>query len=418
MGPGEDPFKGMPFFGDLARMFQQQQSGPVSWDAARQLAASIATEGQSEPNVDPMARIQLEQLARVAELHIAQATGLQVSQSGAGITIVPVTRTQWTERSMGALRELFEALAGSLSAGMRAAADEPIDPADAADPMAAMLGGLMQMLSPMMLGMTAGSMLGHLARRSFGQYDLPIPRPSGGSRALAPRADGDELMVVVPNLDEFGAEWSLPAEDLRLWVCLHEVTHHAVLGVPHVRARLDSLLRRYVAGFQPDPSSLEDRISGIELEDPSNMASMDGLAGLQEALGDPEVLLGAIRSPAQLALLPELEALVATIVGYVDHVMDSVGNGLIGSYRMLSEALRRRRVTADPSDRFVERLLGLELTQAAYDRGSAFIAGVVERAGTEALERLWRDERELPTPAEVDAPGLWLARIDLDTPPA
>jgi len=400
MGPGEDPFKGLPFFGDLARMFQQQQHGPVSWDAARQLAASIATDGQSEPNVDPMARIQLEQLARVAELQVAQATGLTVSHSGTGIAIVPVTRTQWTDRSLDALHDLFEALAGSLSAGMRAAADEPVDPADAADPMAAMLGGLMQMLSPMMLGMTAGSMLGHLARRSFGQYDLPIPRPPS-----------DELMVVVPNLDEFGAEWSLPADDLRLWVCLHEVTHHAVLNVPHVRSRLDALLRRYVAGFEPDPSSLEDRLTGMELADPSDMAS--GLAGLQEALGDPEVLLGAIRSPAQVALLPELEALVTTIVGYVDHVMDSVGNGLIGSYRMLSEALRRRRVTADPSDRFVERLLGLELTQAAYDRGSAFISGVVERAGDSALERLWRDERELPTPAEVDAPGLWLARIDL-----
>ena len=146
-------------------------------------------------------------------------------------------------------------------------------------------------------------------------------------------------MVVVANLDEFGAEWSLPSDDLRLWVCLHEVAHHAVLGVPHVRTRLDSLLRRYVAGFEPDPSSLEDRLSGIELTDPSSMA---GLSGLQEALGDPEVLLGAIRSPQQLALLPELDALVAVVVGYVDHVMDSVGDGLIGSYRMLSEALRRR----------------------------------------------------------------------------
>jgi uncharacterized protein (DUF2342 family) len=81
---------------------------------------------------------------------------------------------------------------------------------------------------------------------------------------------------------------------------------------------------------------------------------------------------------------------------------------------MVTEAMRRRRVTADPSDRFVERLLGLELTQAQYDRGSAFVAGIVERAGRDALDRLWAAERELPTPAEVDAPGLWLARIDLD----
>ena len=80
---------------------------------------------------------------------------------------------------------------------------------------------------------------------------------------------------------------------------------------------------------------------------------------------------------------------------------------------MVTEALRRRRVTADPSDRFVERLFGLELTQAHYERGAAFVDGVVERAGADALERLWTSERELPTPAEIDAPGLWLARIDL-----
>jgi uncharacterized protein (DUF2342 family) len=80
---------------------------------------------------------------------------------------------------------------------------------------------------------------------------------------------------------------------------------------------------------------------------------------------------------------------------------------------MLTEALRRRRVEADPSDRFVHRLLGLSLDQPQYDRGERFIGGVVERAGPGGLERLWKSDRELPTPAEVDAPGLWLARIDL-----
>ena len=38
---------------------------------------------------------------------------------------------------------------------------------------------------------------------------------------------------------------------------------------------------------------------------------------------------------------------------------------------------------------------------------------MVERAGADGLARLWVDEQDLPTPAEVDAPGLWLARIDL-----
>jgi putative hydrolase len=396
----------MGFIGDLARLLQQRSGG--SWDVARQLAASIATEGRSESNIDPLDRIQLEQLARVAELHIAEATGLTVAHGGRGISIVPANRSLWVHRSTDAYRDLLEVLAGSLGRGMTLLG-EPSEPGDPdylggseADPFAAWLAPLMQALGPVMLGMTAGSMLGHLARRSLGQYDVPIPRPAS-----------DELLVVVPNLDEFGEQWTLPRDDLRLWVCLHEVAHHAVLGVPHVRTRLLDLLHQYMGGFEPDPSALESHLEGVEL-DPSDP---NGLADLQRRLGDPEMLLGAIQSPAQRQLLPSLKALVATVVGYVDWVMDSVGQGLIGSYPMVTEALRRRRVTADPSDRFVERLLGLELTQTQYDRGGAFVAGVVERAGRGALDRLWHSERELPTPAEVDAPGLWLARIDLPSEP-
>ncbi|MBW8825150.1 MAG: zinc-dependent metalloprotease [Acidobacteria bacterium] len=112
-------------------------------------------------------------------------------------------------------------------------------------------------------------------------------------------------------------------------------------------------------------------------------------------------------------MLPRLEALLAALVGYVDWVVDSVGQRLIGSYDMLTEAVRRRRVTAGDADRFVEHLLGVELGQSQYERGDAFIAGIVERAGTEGLARLWQSAQVLPTPAEIDAPGLWLARIDL-----
>jgi putative hydrolase len=129
------------------------------------------------------------------------------------------------------------------------------------------------------------------------------------------------------------------------------------------------------------------------------------------------VVLGAIRSPRHAEILPWLEALVAVLEGYVDHVMDQVGHGLVGSYGQITEAVRRRRVEASPQDRFVERLLGLELTQDRFDRGSAFVAGVVERAGPEGLERLWSSPETLPTPNEVDAPGLWLARIDLPADP-
>ncbi|MFP3906114.1 MAG: zinc-dependent metalloprotease [Acidimicrobiales bacterium] len=395
-----DPFDGVPFFADLAKMLSQQ--GPVSWDAARQLAHSIALGGESEPNVDPAERIELEQLARVADLHVGSTTGLATSVSGTGASIVPVTRAQWLTRALDAYKPLFEAIASALTpAEGHTDQPEPADPeAFEQDPEAAMgawLGGMMQMLSPMMLGMTAGSMVGHLATRSLGQYDLPIPRQPGQ----------DEIMVVVRNLDELGSEWSLDRSELRLWLCLHEIAHHAVLTVPHVRARLVDLLERFASSFDPDSSALEERLGTFDPSDPQ------GLSAMQSMFAEPEVLVGAIRSPAQEAILPQLEALVAAIVGYVDWVMDTVGGRIMSGYGQITEAMRRRRVESAASDRFVGQLLGLDLTQALYDRGSSFVGGVVERAGPEGLDRLWQSERELPTPAEIDAPGLWLARIDL-----
>jgi putative hydrolase len=392
----DDPFGGLPFLGDLGKLLGGMGGGGgLQWSAARQMAMQVASGGASEPNIDPIARMDVEQLGRVADLHVAQKTGLSTSVTGRSVQVVPVTRLQWVQRSLDAYRPLFESLASSLGPAPAS------DPAEApADPMAAMLTQLMGSMAPMMLSVTAGGMIGHLAQRSFGQYDLPVPRQPS-----------DELLLVLPNATAFADDWSIDRKDLLLWLCLHEVAHHAVLGVPHVRDALERMLREYAAGFRPDASGLVDKLGALDAGAADPMAS---IAELQEVLGDPEVVLGAIQTDAQRAMLPRLEALVAVVVGYVDHVMDAIGEGLITSYGMITEAVRRRRVEADESDRFVARLLGLELGQPTYDAGAAFVDGVVERAGFDGLDPLWRGEAFLPTPPEIEAPGLWLARIELD----
>ena len=66
--------------------------------------------------------------------------------------------------------------------------------------MAQLFGNLPQVLGPFLFGMQAGSMVGQLAFRAMGQYDLPMPRP--------PR---DELMLVSTTIDGFASDWSLAA---------------------------------------------------------------------------------------------------------------------------------------------------------------------------------------------------------------
>ncbi|HLI24551.1 MAG TPA: zinc-dependent metalloprotease [Acidimicrobiales bacterium] len=393
------PFGGGPLddlMRNLARLFTS--SGPVNWEIARQVAVFTSTAGQQEGNPDPVARVHLEELLRVAEMHVASATGLAPSERG-GLAVNAVTKSQWALATLDAWRPLLERLA---TASARAEGEQPrpfgFGPPAAEgdlppDPMSQLLGNLPQVLGPVLFGVQSGAMVGDLAARAMGQYDLPMPRPAS-----------EGVLLVPVNIDAFASDWSLGADDVRMWVCLREVANHSVLRLPHVRGRLEELAGRYVDAFQPNTGVIEQRLSGF---DPTDMAS------LQAMFGDPEALVGEMQSDEQRRLAVPLQSLLAVIAGYVDHVMDSVGRRLIGGYGPLTEALRRRRLEEGQGTRIMGKLLGVGLDEGAYSRGQAFVRGVLERAGEEGLGRLWASARELPTPAEVQAPGLWLARIDL-----
>jgi putative hydrolase len=388
---------------NLARFFTTQ--GPVNWEIAQQIAQWTATGGEGEKNPDPNSRVRLEELIRVAELHIAEATGLRVSAGGV-LTVRAVTPSEWARRTLEAWKPALEKLAGRMASSLPLGGT-PAGPlgdlpdqlgfetgdSPSTDPMARLFENLPSVLGPFLFGLQSGSMVGQLAARAMGQYDLPMPRPAG-----------DELLMVTANIDQFAADWSLAAEEVAMWICLREATNHAVLGRPHVRARLDEVINSYVEAFEPNGHVFEDRLGSI---DPTDMAA------LQSAFGDPETLLGELQNDAQRQIQISIQALLAAVVGYVDHIMDAVGRRLIASYGPLTEALRRRRLEESPGTRILGQLFGVALDAANYEAGQAFINGIVERAGEDALVRLWKSERELPTPAEIAAPGLWLARIDL-----
>ena len=196
-----------------------------------------------------------------------------------------------------------------------------LDPADGG--LGGLLGQFALTLGPVFLGMQFGSAAGHLARRAFGQYALPLPWPESST-----------LLLVPGNVARFADDWSLPLQEVQLWVCLRELTMHAVLTRPGVRASLMTLLGDASAHAAAAQRSIVERL-GDGLGDPT---------ALEDALGDPEALLSDLITPEQRNISSTLTAQTTAIGAYVDHVTAGIAETLTSSPAALREAWYRYRI--------------------------------------------------------------------------
>lgn len=384
------------FFHPLFAEFQKAMShgGSLQWDIARQTALATATQGLSEHNVDPQRRMAIERLAEIVAIRVSTATNTELIDTK---SLDVVNRATWVQLTLDAWRPLFDALADAVSGGANKTSGAPEEEMSTPteDPMLGMLAGISRMIAPSMLGMSVGTLVGRLATTAFGQYDLPLPRSTR-----------PKLLFVSANIDAFAEEWSLPSDDVIIWALTHEMVSNSILSVDHVRDSISRLIREFAGGFEPNPMALTENLNNIDV------SSGDPMRILNSLLSDPTVLLGAQRSTNQDRIAPLLDAAFGSIVGYVDHYVDVVTTQMLGDASAISEAVRRRRVGQSSDRIFVERLLGVNLTTERVALAHQFVAGVLERAGELGLAQLASRQDGLPTPSELAAPGLWLARLE------
>jgi putative hydrolase len=390
----DNPMGGL--LGDLMKVIGSGPGAGDSWfEAARTLAFGVATDGGEDENPDPLVRIAFEELARVAEMHVAEATGISPASGAGGVSFEAVGPGQWSFRVLDAYRPVLKSMVEAQQQGAAAVPSSldlsELDP-DSAGGLGGLLGQFALTLGPVFLGMQFGSAAGHLARRAFGQYALPLPWPESST-----------LLLVPGNVSRFAEDWSLPLQEVQLWVCLRELAMHAVLTRPGVRNSLTTLLGDAAAHAAAAQRSIVERLG----------EGLGDQVSLEEALGDPEALLSDLISPEQRSISAALTAQTTAISAYVDHITAGIAESLTSSPSALREAWYRYRIEEEKGEQAFAGLFGLNVGQDEVDRGRAFVTGVLERAGGSALTRLWSDELDLPTPAEVDAPGLWLARIGL-----
>ena len=96
-----DPFASLPMFAEMAKALSGQ--GPLNWEAARQFAVMAANGGASEPNVEPMARMRLAELAHALENHVEGRAG---DARQFGVQVVGAPLVDLPEEAQGDVQRL------------------------------------------------------------------------------------------------------------------------------------------------------------------------------------------------------------------------------------------------------------------------------------------------------------------------
>lgn len=385
MDESQSPFDGL--LGDLLKILGGQGGGTPWFESARALAVGVASEGETEANLDPIERIAFENLFNVASRHVEEVTGQQLNPS---LCVTPATRSTWAVAQLDAWRPTIETVVNAQAEATGASlAQLTKDPENAGVP--PLFGQFANVLGPMLLGLQFGSAAGHLAERALGSYALPLPWPTGSP-----------LYVVPANVETFAQDWSLPIDEVRLFALTRELAGHAAFSNPEIAQRVTELLMAAMADALSTQAQIIEKMTSTG--DPEALSAM---------LSDPDAMLSELVTPGAHASSNNLTAATTALGAYIDHIADVVAQRLTASPALLKEAWHRHRVSDAKGEQAAGGLFGLDLSASEVDRGQLFVNGVLERQGEDGLAKILTSGASLPTSAELDAPGLWLERLAL-----
>ena len=346
----------------------------IDWIIAERIAGLISGPGNGRlPQVD------LGELARLSEQRVVEYTGM--------IPIGPlpsaegIGRREWVASNISSTQALLDPMlsrAGKRLAPQKAPAQIGIS---------------------LLLSAEVGLLVGYLAQRILGQYELVLLDEAAGEHP--PR-----LLFVLPNLGEAVAKFDADEREFMTWVTLHEVTHAVQFGsVSWLQPHLAGLVRELL-------SSAELRIDSRRR---FRLPHRDDLARIGRAVRHAD-LIELVASEAERGLIDQVQAVMAVIEGHAEHVMDAVAPDLLPSLPRLRKALDARRRDQTQLSKIVARVLGLELKLRQYERGKQFCDFVVREAGVAALARVFSGPEALPSLAEIDDPARWLSRAAQSLP--
>ncbi|MDP9365350.1 MAG: zinc-dependent metalloprotease [Chloroflexota bacterium] len=352
----------------------------IDWEQARGIAVSMNRGGAL--TVAERARLDAEyrELVRRCVPVVAAYTGSDLPPSLE--RTYAFDRVDWVNANLDGFQRMFAPL-------------EVLNPAlDGQNTTVASVlwGGVNQKVVSAELGL----LLGYLARRVLGQYDLAL-------LGREPVTTG-KLYFVQPNIQQAEQTLGLPQDDFRMWLALHETTHAFEFEAhPWLRDHFNGLLEKYFEFLKQDAEQLrKGGFKGLRL-------FVERARGADRGDGS---WIEALMTPDQRRLFGQMQATMCMVEGYSNHVMNAVGRDLLPTYQQIARKFELRQQQRTTAEQLFARLTGLNVKLEQYRLGEAFINRIVDQRGHGFVRRIWDGPECLPMMEEIRNPERWLTRMD------
>lgn len=367
----------------LARRYGHTRSDELfDWDQIT--AVALRTGARGVPMSDSIRRETEGDYAAVLRevsgpLEAYTGTGLDLSRTEVRV----LDRSDWVRANVANFRHMFEPLEKTWIESAREGR--------------AGLGSMAGLGRAAISG-EMGILLGYLARRVLGQYDITLLSHE--------TAEPGKLYFVEPNVQNVQLKLGLPRREFRTWLTLHEATHaHEFEGYPWIRQYMDDLLQKYLK------SMLEQLLEGKAM-------ALSSLSTAADRLLRGDSFIEAAMTPLQRDLFLKLQAFMSLMEGYATHLMSAVGEGLVPHFQEIEQRVEARQHQRSALELLFLRLTGLHLKFEQYRLGTAFVAQVEKARGKEFLHKVWTGPEHLPTMDEIGHPQRWIERIETAATPA
>lgn len=373
-----EPFGDIPLFREIQRLLASSGGGPLNLEVAGQVARSVATEGFAESPVGVSTQQTLREAVHEAETLLAGYTRLDLVEP---ISSDPLTRALWAERTLTAWRWLLERLATRFVDEMGTQGE---------DESMQQMSMVMKQVGPLLMGLQAGTLVGHLAREVISGFDPSIPR------------EGETgIVLVVPNISKIAADYGLEVDAVIRWVAFQDVARYIVVqGVAWVAPYRRNLMTALVDAIEVDTAEMQRRLIDLQTQ---------GIEALQEG-ASVDASIPIVPTRAHQQALDRLRAFVGLHEGYAARATSATG-AQISDDTKIAEVIARQRASSSEAKDLLASVLGFSLDRDLVTTGTTFCAAVEKLEGLPALNRVWEAPDNLPTYAELKDPFVWIDRV-------